>query len=293
MQHQAFQDRDWEFSVYIQNAIGERIDITGSTWAFKLFDAPGGTPVLSALSGSGITLTDAGAGRMDIAFDDSVMTIGPGNYAAELVRTDTGADVYGVWPVVVGLEGSLNGGTGDIVIRPSDAIQLRAVNAPAGPAAATLAGLDIAGTTQATPTGGDLVPFYDASAAANRAFDFKHTQNDAIGIVVGDETTGISTGTAKRTFRMPQAFACTSAKTSLTTAGTGVTAVDVNKNGVSIFTTTPKIDSGELTSATGTAAVLATNPTLFADDDEVTVDVDQAASGGKGLKVYLNGYWRY
>lgn len=133
MQHQAFQDRDWEFSVYIQNAIGERTDITGSTWAFKLFDAPGGTPVLSAISGGGITLTDAGAGRMDIAFDDSVMTIGPGNYAAELVRTDTGADVYGVWPVVVGLEGQLNGGTGDIVIRPSDAIQLRAVNAPAGP----------------------------------------------------------------------------------------------------------------------------------------------------------------
>lgn len=107
MQHQAFQDRDWEFSVYIEDSEGGRVDITGTTWRFRLFAEPGATPVLDATSGAGITLTDPAAGRLDVAFLAAAMAIGVGNYTGELVRTDTGADVYGVWPVVVQLEGTM------------------------------------------------------------------------------------------------------------------------------------------------------------------------------------------
>ena len=132
MQHQAYQDRDWEFSIYVQDATGARIDITASTWIFNLYDAPGGVPVLTATAGTGLTVTDPGAGRIDILFTAVDMAIGIGNYSAELVRTDTGVDVYGTWPVVVSLEGSVTGEPGDIVVRPADSIRLFAFNAPAG-----------------------------------------------------------------------------------------------------------------------------------------------------------------
>jgi hypothetical protein len=109
----------------------------------------------------------------------------------------------------------------------------------------------------------------------------------AIPIACSDETTAITAGTAKVTFRMPYAMTLTKVKASLTTASTsGLVTVDVNKNGTSLFSTLLTIDANEKTSATAaTAAVLAT--TALADDDEITIDIDVAGTGSKGLKVYL------
>ena len=76
-------------------------------------------------------------------------------------------------------------------------------------------------------------------------------------------------------------------RASLATASTsGIPEVDINKNGVSIFSTLLSIDANEKTSVTAaTPAVLST--TTFADDDELTFDIDVAGTGAKGLKVTL------
>lgn len=112
---------------------------------------------------------------------------------------------------------------------------------------------------------------------------------EAITIAVSDETSAITAGTGKVTFRMPYRFTLTAVRASLTTASTsGTPSIDVNRNGSSIFSTTLTIDASERTSVTAaTPAVLAT--TILNDDDEITIDVDAAGTGAKGLKVTLIG----
>ena len=108
-------------------------------------------------------------------------------------------------------------------------------------------------------------------------------------IAVGDETTSITTGTAKVTFRIPYAFTLTSVRASLTTASSsGIPTVDINEGGVSILSTKLTIDASEKTSTTAaTAAVI--SDTSLADDAEITIDIDVAGTGAAGLKVYLIG----
>jgi hypothetical protein len=109
-------------------------------------------------------------------------------------------------------------------------------------------------------------------------------------VAVGDETTTITTGTAKVTFRMPYAFTLTAVRSSLTTASSsGLPTVDINESGVSVLSTTLSIDASELTSTTAaTAAVISDN--ALADDAQMTIDIDTAGTGAKGLKVCLIGY---
>lgn len=111
-------------------------------------------------------------------------------------------------------------------------------------------------------------------------------------IAASDETTALTTGTAKITFRMPYAFTLTGVRASLTTAGTtsGTTTVDINEAGVSILSTKLTIDFSEKTSTTAATAAVISDSAL-ADDAEITVDID-AISGGAteaGLKIYLIG----
>ena len=117
-------------------------------------------------------------------------------------------------------------------------------------------------------------------------------QDIAIIIAVGDETTAITTGTAKVTFRMPYAIDMKEIRGSLSTAQTSgnIFTVDVN-NGTSVLTTKLTIDNGEKTSTTAaTPAVLTYATTQIFADSEITIDVDQIGDGtAKGLKVTLIG----
>jgi hypothetical protein len=111
-------------------------------------------------------------------------------------------------------------------------------------------------------------------------------------IACSDETTALTTGTAKVTFRMPYAFTVTGVRASLTTPQTSgsIFTVDINDSGTSILSTKLTIDNGEKTSVTAaTAAVI--SDTALANDAEVTIDIDQIGDGtAKGLKVALLGY---
>lgn len=138
-----------------------------------------------------------------------------------------------------------------------------------------------------------------ASSYANSSFarsnsSFTQANNSSnvfMTIALSDESSSITTGTGKITFRAPFGMTLYQIpRASLSTASTsGNPAVDINKNGVSIFSTTLTIDANEKTSVTAaTPAVLST--TSISDDDEITMDIDAAGTGAKGLKVTL--YYR-
>jgi len=110
-------------------------------------------------------------------------------------------------------------------------------------------------------------------------------------IAVSDETTALTTGTSKVTFRIPSDMTLTAIRASVTTAPTGsVLTVDVNKNGTTILTTKLTIDAGEKTSETA-ATEEVISPASVTDDDEFTIDIDGVGStvAGAGLKVILVG----
>lgn len=111
-------------------------------------------------------------------------------------------------------------------------------------------------------------------------------------IACSDETTAITTGTAKATFRMPYAFILTEVKASVTTAPTGSTIlIDINEAGSTILSTKLMIDASEKTSATA-ATPAVTSDTSLAADAEITFDFDQvgATIAGAGVKVELIGH---
>ncbi len=116
---------------------------------------------------------------------------------------------------------------------------------------------------------------------------------ESIIIAASDESTALTTGTGKVTFRMPYAFTLTGIKGSLTTAQTSgsTLTVDVNKGGTTIMSSAKiTFDNTEKTTATATTAPALTTTSL-ADDDEITIDIDAVGDGtAKGLKVYLIGH---
>lgn len=113
----------------------------------------------------------------------------------------------------------------------------------------------------------------------------------AIPIACSDETTSLTTGTSKVTFRMPHAMTVTEVRASLTTAQTSgsIFTVDINEGGSTILSTKLTIDNTEKTSTTAATPAVISDSTL-ADDAEITIDIDQVGDGtAKGLKVYLIG----
>jgi len=114
---------------------------------------------------------------------------------------------------------------------------------------------------------------------------------EAIQLAASDETTALTTGTAKVTFRMPFAMTVTAVRASLTTAQASgsIFTVDINEGGASILSTKLTIDNTEKTSTTAaTPAVI--SDTALADDAEITIDIDQIGNGtATGLKITLIG----
>jgi hypothetical protein len=76
--------------------------------------------------------------------------------------------------------------------------------------------------------------------------------------------------------------------TLLTESSSGVVTVDINKNGVSILSTKLTIDANELTSLTAAVAAVLTT-TVVEAGDKISIDIDTAGTGAKGLIVTLRG----
>jgi hypothetical protein len=131
---------------------------------------------------------------------------------------------------------------------------------------------------------------YFADGAGNE----KKLSEQIICIACSDETTDLTTGTAKATFHMPYTMIVETVKATCTTAPAGSTiTVDINDDGTTILSTKLTIDATEKTSTTAATAAVISAATL-SKDSVMTIDIDQIGSGtaGTGLKVWLFGYVR-
>jgi hypothetical protein len=112
-----------------------------------------------------------------------------------------------------------------------------------------------------------------------------------IQLAASDETTALTAGTNKVTFRLPVAFTLTEVRASLTTAQASgsIFTVDINQSGSSVLGTKLTIDNTEKTSVTAATPATITTSALT-DDAEITVDIDQIGNGtATGLKITLIG----
>jgi hypothetical protein len=118
---------------------------------------------------------------------------------------------------------------------------------------------------------------------------------DSICIACSDESTALTAGLAKVTFRMPFAMTLNAGnagvRMNVNTAPTNATIiVNIKEGGTTILSTKCSINANEFTSVTATSQVVISDVNLAADA-EITIDIDQVGStiAGKGLKVYLIG----
>lgn len=104
---------------------------------------------------------------------------------------------------------------------------------------------------------------------------------------ISNETSAITVGTSKITFRVPYACTLTNARASLTTASSsGIPTFDIKKNGTSILSTKLTIDVNEKTSLTAAIPLVISNSSL-ADDDEISIDINAAGTGAVGAKITI------
>jgi|TARA_R100000084_G_scaffold80362_1_gene36946 hypothetical protein len=163
-----------------------------------------------------------------------------------------------------------------------------------------MANIKFSGFTTGATTANTRIVGYDSTGNTNNQYTLAQlvtgmqpSLTQSFIIAASDETTALTTGTAKATFRMPYAFTLTAVRASLTTAGStsGVTTIDINEGASSILSTKITIDQGELTSTTAATAPVISDASL-ADDAKITIDIDGLSGGASetGLKVTLIGY---
>jgi hypothetical protein len=152
--------------------------------------------------------------------------------------------------------------------------------------------------SRATPVGIEYASDYSATFTDRSLVDKEYVDNAAgagapkvVQLAASDETSSLTTGTDKITFRMPYAMTLTSVRASLTTpqySGNIIT-VDINQSGSSVLSTKLTIDNGEDTSV-GAAVAPVISTSALTDDAEITIDIDQVGDGSAtGLKITLIG----
>ena len=216
--------------------------------------------------------------------------------AGALMTSALGTGVATALGVNVGSAGApvVNGGAGGT---PSSLTLTNATNLPlAGVTGSTSTALGVGSlevghasdTTLSRASAGEL------AVEGNRLYRVGGSQVGLpieIQLACSDETTALTAGTAKVTFRAPCAITLTAVRASVTTAPTGSTlVVDINEGGTTILSTKLSIDATEKTSTTAATPPVISD-TALADDAEMTIDIDQVGStiAGAGLKVTLIG----
>lgn len=204
--------------------------------------------------------------------------------------------------VFIGIVTKVSAGSGEIFVKVQNGFELKEIHdvdiITTTPINGHILGFD--GTlwvnkTIATWLG--FTPVTDARTLTINGTSYDLTANRSwntpfeLVVAASDETTALTTGTAKITFRMPRAVTLTSVRASLTTAQASgsIFTIDINESGTSILSTKLTIDNTEKTSTTAATPPVISDVNL-ADDSEITIDIDQIGNGtAKGLKVMLIG----
>ncbi len=104
-----------------------------------------------------------------------------------------------------------------------------------------------------------------------------------------DNSTPLTTGTGKASFRTPRGFTFVVKASVITPQTSGsILTIDIKKNGTTIFAVPLTIDNNETTSVTAVTQPNY-NTTGFSADDLVTIDITQVGTGATGLKVTFLG----
>ena len=270
-------------------------DVSNGTGGVQLRapSAVGGTLVLtlpSADGSDGHFLKTDGAGNLSFAAESnttfSVSCVDGDNSDEEKIRL-TGSD--GSTDDVV-----LEAGTGLSIARSSDKITFTNTVSDTNTQLSDEQVQDIVGAMFSGNTETRISATYqDADGTIDLVVDDMNSTARSLTVACSDETSDLTTGAAKATFRMPQAATITAVRASVTTAPAGdVLTVDINKatGPASLLSTKLTIDAGEKTSTTAaTAAILDTNENGVVDDEEITIDIDTIGSStaGAGLKVTI------
>lgn len=161
-------------------------------------------------------------------------------------------------------------------------------------AIAAIGGAAFAATARGLPAGGSTNQILGKASGSD--YDVSWRNSDAnlpfeMVIACSDETTALTTGTAKVSFRMPRGVVLTSVRASLVTAQASgsIFTVDINEAGSTILSTKLTVDNTEKTSVTATTPAVISDSAL-ADDALMTIDIDQVGDGtATGLKIALIG----
>ena len=250
-----------------------------------------GFTVAATTTGTGTTITQGDS--LTLAAGTGITTTGTSDGVVTIAATGGGGGVTSITPAADTGSGTAITSIGTLTNTGGTGIDTSVSGTT------TTFDLDINELTDLTNTtfgndnfgAGDHIAVADASDSNNpKRVKFPVE----LGMAVSDETTDLTTGTAKLTFRMPHAMTLTEVRANVNTAPTGsYIQVDINASASasSIFSTVLTIDISEKTSKTAAVpAVLST--TALADDAEFTVDIDIVGSSaaGKGLKIWLKGY---
>ena len=249
------------------------------------------------------TLAPNGTGHAVVAGE--LLGLATGSYSiGQALYVAAGGGLTGTKPTSgtvqqVAIVGRVNAATGSVTVtigaqRPPDHDAVTLATSVAD--VLSVSGQEL----QADDPGGDRILFWDDSESKLRHLSLAGGMFISgttlsvpveIGIACSDETTALTTGTAKATFRMPFPMNLTEVRASSTVAPAGSNLiVDINEAGVSVLSTKLSIDANEKTSTTAATAAVISDSAL-ADDAEITIDIDQigATTAGAGLKVWLIG----
>ena len=142
-----------------------------------------------------------------------------------------------------------------------------------------------------TITKGTAVFGGDVVTSGSFVIEGRTSFEDYMIISVSADNTDLQTGTGLVTLRAPFAMDLYQPpRASLSTNGTSQTTIDINVGGSTIMNVNKLIiDANEGTSTSASTAAALTTTTIN-DDQQITIDVDAAGTGARGLKVTL--YYR-